>query len=763
MIHSISTKEKRNNKTVEISAGIVVVGGGIAGTCAAITAARKGVKVVLVQDRPVLGGNGSSEVRLWILGATSHMGNNNRWAREGGVIDEILVENMFRNKEGNTIIFDTILLEKVTNEPNITLLLNTAVFDLEKKDNENISSVKAFCSQNSTEYILKAPLFCDASGDGIVGYKAGASFRMGAEGKDEFGELFTPTEEYGELLGHTIYFHSKDIGKPVKYVAPAYALKDINKIPRFRSINTGEHGCKFWWFEYGGRRDTIHDTEEIKWELWSVVYGVWDYIKNSGNFPDAENLTLEWVGTIPGKRESRRFEGHYMLKQQDVVEQQHFYDAVSFGGWAIDLHPADGVFSKLPGCNQYHSKGIYEIPYRCFVSKDIKNLFIAGRLISASHVAFGSTRVMATSGHGGQVVGMAAALCLESGLQPTDYIDSEKIKELQQELNLKGQSIPQIPVNSAKNLAASANIESSGQLVLGQIPFDGKWLALDSSAGQLLPLNKYIAYSFEFLFDAEKATTVEVELQTSSKIQNYTPDVLIEKQVVALEKGVQKVTVSFEKTLTQNQYAFIIFRKNPAVKIKCSEQRITGILSVFNKTNPAVNNYGNQIPPENSGFDSFEFWCPERRPKGENIAMNINPALDCFSAQNLVNGFTRPYIQPNAWVAGMDDDSPVLTFSWDKIQNIKSITLFLDTDYDHPMESSQMGHPEDVMPFVVRDFSVFNEKNELLFEVKNNHQTIVALSFDTEIRCSRLIFRLKKTEAPTPVSIFQILINSSNQ
>ena len=253
------------------------------------------------------GENGSSEVRLWILGATSHLGNNNRWSREGGVIDEILVENLYRNKEGNAIIFDTILLEKVKNEPNITLLLNTMVFDLEKKDEANISTLKAFCSQNSTEYILCAPLFCDASGDGIVGFKAGASYRMGAEIKTEFGEGFTPTEEYGELLGHTMYFYSKDAGKPIKYIAPSFALKDITKIPRFSNITTGQMGCNFWWFEFGGRGDTVHDTEEIKWELWSVIYGVWDYIKNSGKFPESENLTLEWVGTIPGKRESRRF------------------------------------------------------------------------------------------------------------------------------------------------------------------------------------------------------------------------------------------------------------------------------------------------------------------------------------------------------------------------------------------------------------------------------------------------------------------------
>ena len=143
--------------------------------------------------------------------------------------------------------------------------------------------------------------------------------------------------------------------------------------------------------------------------------------------------------------------------------------------------------------------------------------------------------------------------------------------------------------------------------------------------------------------------------------------------------------------------------------------------------------------------------------------MNISPALDCFSAQNLVNGFTRPYIQPNAWVAGIDDKSPILTLNWDKQQTIQSITLFLDSDYDHPMESSQMGHPEDVMPFVVRDFSVFNENNELLFDVKDNHQTIVTLNNGVEKNCSKLIFKLKEAETHFPVSIFQIQINSSIQ
>lgn len=749
----------RRNAQVMLNSDLVVVGGGMAGTCAAITAARNGIKVLLVQDRPVLGGNGSSEVRLWILGATSHLGNNNRWSREGGVIDEILVENLYRNKEGNAVIFDTILLEKVVSEPNITLLLNTMVFDLEKNDDVTISSVKAFCSQNSTEYTINAPLFCDASGDGIVGYMAGASFRMGAECKGVFGEGFTPTQEYGELLGHTMYFYSKDTGRSVKYIAPSFALKDITKIPRFRNIQTGQMGCNFWWFEFGGRGDTIHDTEEIKWELWSVIYGVWDYIKNSGKFPEAENLTLEWVGTIPGKRESRRFEGYYMLKQQDIVEQTHFPDAVSFGGWAIDLHPADGVFSELPGCNQYHSKGVYEIPYRCFFSKDIKNLFIAGRLISASHVAFGSTRVMATSGHGGQVVGMAAALCHKLKLTPADFTDSSSIKVLQDKLNVAGQSIPGVPIDQSKNLAALANITSSSELMIEELPFDGEWFDLKTSAGQLLPLKKDIQYSFEVSVDASTDTALEAELQVSSKIFNYTPDVLVEKQSIALKKGVQQVTISFSKTLKNDQYAFLIFRSNSEVKIRCSEKRISGIVSVFNKTNPAVNNFGKQMPPENSGFDSFEFWCPNRRPEGQNLAMIISPALECYSPQNIVNGFTRPYIQTNAWTADWNDPNPSLTLKWDESKRINSITLYFDTDFDHPMESSQMGHPEDVIPFCIQKYRILDENGLVIFENTDNHQTLNSWTPEHSLNAKLLKFEFAHPNSNVPASIFEIYID----
>jgi hypothetical protein len=740
----------------DIKADFVVIGGGISGICAAITAARMGTKTVLIQDRPVLGGNASSEVRLWILGATSHMGNNNRWAREGGVIDEILVENFYRNPEGNPLILDSILLEKVRLEVNIKLLLNTAVIDLTLSSERHIDKVVAFCSQNSTMYEISAPLFCDASGDGVIGFKSGASFRMGAESKDEFGELFAPDEAYGELLGHSMYFYSKRVGRPVKYIPPAFALKDIKQIPRYKIIDKDDSGCRFWWLEYGGRSDTVHDTEDIKWELWKVIYGVWDYIKNSGEFEDVDDLTLEWVGTIPGKRESRRFEGLYMLKQQDLVEQRQFEDAVAFGGWAMDLHPSDGLYSALPGCMQWHTLGIYQIPYRCFVSKDIDNLFFAGRIISATHVAFGSSRVMATGAHGAQAVGMAAAICTQQSKKPVDVLEPNLLRLLQNHLNCAGQSIPGVPLQQDINLAVQSTISGSSELILSEIRHDGTWFELKTGVAQLLPLQKGVNYTFDLLILSEEATLLEIELRISSKRGNYTPDVILEKVIKRLNPGEQLIDVKFETYIPEDQYAFLTILPNEKVKIAQSSSRYTGLLSVYNGKNKAVSNFGKQEPPHGIGIDSFEFWIPYRRPEGKNLAMKIHPPLRNFSVKNVVNGYVRPYLQANAWLADPNDNFPNISFSWPKSQRIKEVKIFLDNDYDHPMESVLMGHPENEIPFCVKNIRI-KSGNMVIAEVLNNHQTIITINF-TNLDTKELNIGFEQSDRNVPAAVFQIVL-----
>lgn len=742
-------------KEVTLTADLAVAGGGLSGVCAAITAARAGIRVVLLQDRPVLGGNASSEVRLWILGATSHMGNNNRWAREGGVIDEILVENLHRNPEGNPLILDTILLEKVVLEPNITLLLNAAVHDLEKSGPDTIAAIRAWCSQNSTTYRVEAPLFCDASGDGILGFLAGAAFRMGAEAREEFDEGFAPEQSYGELLGHSLYFYSKDTGKPVRFVAPSFALRDITQIPRYRDIKATDSGCRFWWFEYGGRMDTVHDTEAIKWELWKVAYGVWDYIKNSGNFPEAETMTLEWVGTIPGKRESRRFEGDYMLTQRDVVEQRPHDDAVSFGGWAMDLHPADGVYSELSGCTQWHAKGVYPIPYRSMYSRNITNLFLTGRLISVSHVAFGSTRVMATCAHNGQAVGMAAALCAQRQLRPRDV----PVAELQRELMRAGQYIPGMTLDDPADLARQAVIRASSCLELAELPAAGGVpQTLDASRAMLLPVPAGPLPAVTFFVDAACDTTLDIEIRGSCRPENFTPETILYTQKIALPSGraqAVRIDPACAVSVDSPRYVSYCLLRNPAVAVYESNVRLTGILSLSQSMNKAVAKGARQIPPEGSGIDSFEFWLPSRRPGGKNFAMRVDPPLRLFGACHVSNGAARPTFQPNAWVAALEDTQPRITLEWLSPQQIGRVELSFDTDFDHPMESVLMGHPESEMPFCVRRYRILDAAGNCLYDSPPNHQTRNTIRLQEPVHTTALTIEVLETHG-APAAIFEV-------
>jgi hypothetical protein len=751
-----STSTKRELLTKKLSTDVAVIGGGLAGVCAAITAARAGAKVVQVQDRPVLGGNASSEVRLWVLGATSHMGNNNRWAREGGVIDELLVENMFRNPEGNPLIFDTVLLEKVVSEPNITLLLNTAVHDLEKSDADTIKSVRAFCSQNSTAYEITAPVFVDASGDGIVGFLAGAAFRIGSEARAEFGELFAPEKASNELLGHTIYFYSKDTGRPVKFIPPSFALQDITQIPRWRDIRFDDAGCRLWWLEWGGKLDTIHDSEQIKWELWKVAYGVWNHIKNSGQFPEAETLTLEWVGTIPGKRESRRFEGDYMLRQQDIIEQRRHDDAVSFGGWAIDLHPADGVFSPDSPCQQWHAKGVFPIPYRTMYSRNITNLFLAGRIISASHIAFGSTRVMATCAHGGQAVGLAATMCARDKLRPRDLLAAPRMIELQRGLLRAGQYIPGVVLEDATDLAHTAKVSASSELKLSRLAPNGETLPLDFSWAMMLPVQPGAMPAVEYLLDASAPTTLRAELRVSSKPENHTPDVTLATQEIHLQAGTRiKLPLRFNQQIDAPRYAFVCLMANPAVAVHLSDQRVTGVLAVTQKFNRAVAKTPSQEPPPGSGLESFEFWLPQRRPDGKNLALKMEPPLAVFGTENLRNGFARPTCQPNAWVADWADDQPVLRLAWNAPQTIARIELCFDTDFDHPLESVLLGHPERVMPFCVADVEVATSTGHVA-RLTGNHHTRRTLAIKPPVTTDHLELRLVAPCSSVPAALLAV-------
>lgn len=392
--------------THSIDCDLLVAGGGLSGVCAAIAAARNGARVVLVQDRSVLGGNASSEVKMHIVGADCH--GSKPGAREAGIIEELRLEDAARNPAGVYSQWDLLLYEKVILEPKIRLLLDTDVVSAEVVDGV-IHSARALRLSTEDEFVIKARFFADCTGDGRLGAEAGADFHVGREGKADFGESLAQEKADRQTLGSSILLTGRKHNIPQPFDRPSWVRTFKKEDFKLRPIKSFEYG--YWWFEWGGQLDTLKDNAEIRHELLRITLGVWDYIKNSGEFPEAANWGLEWVGSIPGKRESRRFHGPYRLTEMDVLKPGRFDDTVAYGGWFVDTHPPLGVDAPdEEPCIQHHFEHLFPLPLRCYHSRNIANLFFAGRNISATHIAFASTRVMATCAVGGQAVGTAAAL-----------------------------------------------------------------------------------------------------------------------------------------------------------------------------------------------------------------------------------------------------------------------------------------------------------------------------------------------------------------
>lgn len=702
-----------------IRADLLVAGGGLSGLCAALAAARDGLNVVLVQDRPVLGGNASSEVRLWANGATSHMGNNNRWAREGGIMGEILEENLWRNKEGNPVMFDLVLLDLARSQPGLTLLLNTALFEV-TTDGARITSASGFNPINETFYDIEAAQWCDATGDGVLGYLAGAEYREGAEEQTELGEKMAPGDSFGHKLGHSIYFYTRQTSAPVTFVPPSFALQDISAIPRYRRLTSTLNGCDLWWLEWGGRLDTVHESETIKWELWKIVWGVWHYIKNSGEFPEADTMTIEWVGTIPGKRESRRFIGDHLLCQQDIIEQRDHYDAVGYGGWSIDLHPADGVYSTHDGCRQFHSKGTYTIPLRSLYSRSLDNLFLTGRLISASHVAFGSARVMCTCGLLGEVVGRAAALCHQHQLTPRQLAEASRVGMLQQHLQASGCYIPRQRLEAP---AGAARVTTSSEYQLAALEANDQWLPLRERMALLLPMQAgQRVPTIGVTLRAREPQTLTVSLLASERSGNFTPERLLASQTLEVS-GMQPHRLTFNVVSERDQYLFLAFDAQPNVDIALTDTALPGVMTVFNSLNARVAKHTRQIADGDYGVDEFDFWLPRRRPHQVMPALTCEPPLRCFAPDNLLNGGLRPEQHTNAWVPAADDAAPTVTWRWEAAHPCRTLTLIFDNDADNAMETVQMGHHSRVTPHCVTAYRLWLN-GQLIAEVDENHHTV---------------------------------------
>lgn len=395
-------------KTVTHSAQFCVIGGGMAGLCAALAAARHSVKTIIMQDRPVFGGNASSEIRMHVCG--SHGKDN----RETGICEELFLENFAMNPNLSFSVWDSVLYGKALTQENLTFLLNCTCQKAEVNGGV-IKSVTGWTLNSETYHIINADYYADCSGDSILAPLTGAEYMYGREAKSDFGETIPPDVADSRTMGMSCLIMGRETDHPVPFKAPSWAYKiDGSKL---KSKGYGRD-TNFWWIEYGGMGDCIHDTDKCRDELMKIAFGVWDFVKN-GEKTDFENFELDWVGFLPGKRESRRYAGDHVITQNDVEAGGNFPDTVAYAGWTMDDHFPEGFYYDGGHPTIYHPAPTpWTIPWRALYSKNIKNLMFAGRNISVTHATLSSSRVMSTCAILGQAVGTAAYVMTKQGSSP---------------------------------------------------------------------------------------------------------------------------------------------------------------------------------------------------------------------------------------------------------------------------------------------------------------------------------------------------------
>eukprot|EP00039_Didymoeca_costata_P020965 m.342960 g.342960 ORF g.342960 m.342960 type:complete len:959 (-) comp22149_c0_seq1:157-3033(-) len=490
---------------------VLVAGGGSAGTSAALAAARSGASVVLANGRPVLGGNSGSEVRLAMVGACgprSGSGNENALeleCREGGIVEEYQLDNTVNNPDLVPELFSLELLTLVKAEPNLTLFQNTWLVGVTKTNGSTADSPGTITSgiledqQSQRRYIVRAKTYIDATGDGRLGVEAGAEWIQGREGASKYNESLARMGFYRtpgdgpdhETEGTSLDYMAEDKNQPTEFRPPFWAAKFNKSQFQYRGV-TGTRPYGYWWNEISWPYNTITDGENVTNEALADILGIWDYLKNSGDHPESSHMGLTWFGNVPCKREGRRFVGQYVQSQNDIMkvdrlctrlppycppkkanetptgpfqEPELYFDRVAYAGWPFDLHNPKGMRDPdHPPFTSHKMPYMYSTPLRSLVSKDLTNLFFAGRLASFSHVVYGSQRVMKTCATMGQAAGTAAAYAVSHGIDPIALKDNPSaVWSIQQQLIRDDAYIIGLynedPRDYARNVSVSATSE----------------------------------------------------------------------------------------------------------------------------------------------------------------------------------------------------------------------------------------------------------------------------------------------------------------
>ena len=705
-----------------IKCDLLVAGAGISGICAAIAAARKGLSVVLVNDRSVLGGNASSEIGVIIHGSSHHGLNPAIYAKETGIVEEIRLRAAYYNQCGGYgfySLLDAVFFDMIYNEKNIRLIMNTVVDGCEVKDGK-ILRAYARHSVSDKKYEIYADNYVDATGNGTLAYESGAEYRIGREGKSEFNEFWAPDKTDDFTMGNSIYFETEDAGHEVTFKAPEFAhdisnmefLQDIDKPENFRGLSCyGPH----WAYEFGGQLDILDEHDETELELRKLIYGIWDYIKNSGKYPEAKTRYLKRVFAKAGTRESRRFIGDYILNENDIENKVIFEDAVAIGGWPMDIHAPLGIYDSRPASNFVPVTGIYSIPFRCLYSKDIDNLMLAGRDISVTHIALGSTRVMGTCGAIGQAVGTAAYVCKKYNITPRELY-KKHINELQSLLKDDDQTILHITNKSAIN--ASVTASSVKKYENTSI---SKYIPLERDYALALALDSGYVESVKIKVKTSKKTTLKYKLLTGIHPETYLPEKLIKKAEIEINGNTDDwITVHIDEHCGADGKIYIVFERNNDIEIAVSEERALGAVTMRMHTEESHDGKNHDSVPLNAENTGYAY-CDHCYEKESNICFkDITPAQSVYAPGNVLNGHARPYGVPNLWLA---DGKCMESLAIKPENEVSGFTVILNDNLDE----DKFGEMPKSMAKELEIEVVYAKGSEKI-EIKDNYRRMLKFS-----------------------------------
>jgi len=766
-------------KSVRERYDVVVCGGGLAGFCAAISAARHGAKACIIQDRPVFGGCSSSEVRVHPSGSARY----HAYGRETGIISEIIADERSRNHQvffgrhangSANGIWDLTLYDMAVSTPNLTIHLNTTVNAVQMAGPRKIAAVVARIANAEVDLTIEGDIFIDCTGDGTVADLAGCEWRMGSEGRGEFDEPHAPPEPNDDVMGSTLMFQSVDVGYPAPFTPPKWAVSYDD--PAFfydqgREPNNVQGG--FWWIELGMPWHTIHENETIRYELTRHVLGIWDWIKNKDPLlkDKAATWALNWIGQVPGKRESRRVMGRYLMTEHDLLEKTVFPDEIAYGGWFIDIHTTGGLLggSSEPltalgndwttdyGSTSY--VGPYGIPLRVLLAKDVDNLMLAGRNVSLTRAALASLRLQLTTALMGQAAGTAAVVALKNST-PIENVATADIGEVQQALLRDGVFLPSVRNTDAADLARGATASASSEAACRGVGPESRGvyngLATEPDAGAMARTpgsdalserrGQWIAIAGEKIDTIAVCLTnasgvdqpLEMELQAVDTIWDYRVHAgpALARTTLQVPPGhVQWVEWPLDLAVEAGQYVRLDLLANPEIQWHTAGALEPGHTCAF------------QISPD-------KMRCYE---EGWTMSFRISPSQPCYAASNVLSGVTRPYDWTNLWRSDPAESlDQWLELHWPEAQTIAQVEL---TFPGALLASTNRYPPFYRDPQCARDYTILVEAQgewQPVAQVTDNYQRRRAHTLDAPVTTDRLRVVVHATNGDPSAALYEV-------